>query len=182
MLLLLAAATAAFVATNLDGLVLLTVLFATPKMRWQTVVAGQYLGLASLVAISAVAAAGLVVVPKRWVGLAGVIPLALGVRALLQQDGTPPTTTPPNLAGVVGLIVANGADNVAVYTPVFRHLGPGASLFYALIFAVLSAALCVIAAWLARRRLIAQTVARWSHVIIPVVFIVIGAALLATTL
>ena len=182
MLLLLAAATAAFFATNLDDLVLLTVLFAMPKMRWQTVVAGQYLGLGCLVAISAAAAAGLVVVPKRWVGLAGVIPLALGVRALVQQDSTTPTATPPNVAGVVGLIVADGVDNVAVYTPVFRHLGPAASLSYVLIFAVLAAVLCFIAAWLARRRLIAQTVARWSHIIIPVVFIVIGAALLATTL
>ncbi len=88
-----------------------------------------------------------------------------------------------NLAGVVGLIVADGADNVAVYTPVFRHLGPARSgVGYTLLFAVLAAVWCVLAAVLARRRPIAETVERWGHFLVPVVFIVIGVALLATTL
>ncbi len=64
-------AVAVFVATNLDGFVLLNLLFATPGARGRMVVVGQYLGLAILVAISAIAAIGLVVVPTRWVGCSG---------------------------------------------------------------------------------------------------------------
>lgn len=86
-----------------------------------------------------------------------------------------------NLGGVVGLVVADGADNVAVYTPVFRHLGPAHSVGYTLVFAVLAAVWCVLAALLARRRTIAMTVERWGQVLVPVVFIVIGVALLVTT-
>jgi cadmium resistance protein CadD (predicted permease) len=48
---LLVGADAEFVATNLDGFVLLTFLFATPGARGRTVVIGQYVGLAMLVAI-----------------------------------------------------------------------------------------------------------------------------------
>jgi cadmium resistance protein CadD (predicted permease) len=68
---LIGGAVAVFVATNLDGFVLLTFPFASPGAQGRTVVVGQYLGLAILVAISAIAAVGLVVVPTRWVGLLG---------------------------------------------------------------------------------------------------------------
>src|SRR2546430_1421065 len=102
MLDLIGGAVAVFVATNLDGFVLLTLLFATPGASGRSVVVGQYLGLAILVAISAIAAIGLVVVPTRWVGLLGAIPLALGVRALTRRDDHEPRVPRINLLGVVG--------------------------------------------------------------------------------
>jgi cadmium resistance protein CadD (predicted permease) len=179
---LIGGAVAVFVVTNLDGFVLLTLLFATPGAQGRTVVVGQYLGLAILVAISAIGAVGLVVVPTRWVGLLGVIPVALGIRALARRDESRAVGSAGSVFSVIGLVVADGADNVAVYTPVFRHLGPAQSLGYTLVFAVLAAVWCVLAARLARRRTIAMTVERWGHVLVPVVFIVIGLALLATTL
>lgn len=74
-------AVAVFVATNLDDFALLTLLFATLGARSRTVVVGQFLGSAILVAISAIGAVGLVVVAARWVGLLGVIPVVLGLRA-----------------------------------------------------------------------------------------------------
>jgi cadmium resistance protein CadD (predicted permease) len=179
---LIGGAVAVFVVTNLDDFVLLTLLFATPEARSRTVVVGQYLGLAILVAISAIAAVGLVIVPTRWVGLLGVIPVVLGIRALPRRHDLTPKVARVNLRAVVGLVVADGADNVAIYTPVFRHVRLGASLGYTFAFAVMAAVWCVLAAALARRRTIATTVERWGHVLVPVVFIVIGVALLATTL
>jgi cadmium resistance protein CadD (predicted permease) len=179
---LIGGAVAVFVATNLDGFVLLTLLFATSGASGPRIVVGQYLGLAILVAISAIAAVGLVVVPTRWVGLLGFIPLVLGVRALIRRDDHEPRVPRIRLLGVVGLVIADGADNVAVYTPVFRHVGPARSLVYALVFGVLAAIWCVLAAMLARRRPITETVERMGHVLVPVVFIAIGLALLATTL
>jgi cadmium resistance protein CadD (predicted permease) len=182
MLNLIFGAVAVFVATNLDDFALLTLLFATPGSRRQTVVVGQYLGLAILVAISALAAVGLVVVPIRWVGLLGVIPFVLGIRELTSHTNHAPRAPRVNLLGVAGLVVADGADNVALYTPVFRHLGPARSLGYTLVFSVLAAMWCMLAAALARRRVIARTVERLGHVLVPLVFIAIGLALLATTL
>ena len=79
------AAGGVFAGTNVDDLIVLTVLFlsgaatGTPR-RWQIWV-GQYLGIAVLVAVSAVAAAGLSIVPDRWIGLLGLIPFGLGLRA-----------------------------------------------------------------------------------------------------
>lgn len=63
------------VATNLDDLVVLTVLFVAStrgSLRPWRIVAGQYLGMSALIAISVVAALGLTVIPEEWVGLLGV--------------------------------------------------------------------------------------------------------------
>lgn len=67
-------------------------------------------------------------------------------------------------------MVADGADNVAVYTPVFRHLGLQRSLADILVFTV------------ARRPVVAGTLERTSHLTVPILYIVIGIALLATTI
>ena len=58
---------------------------------------------------------------------------------------------------------------------------PARSLAYTLVFGVLAALWCVLAAMLARRRPITETVERMGHILMPIVFIVIGMALLATT-
>src|SRR5690606_18487802 len=120
----LAAAVAMFVGTNIDDLIVLTVLFLSARAGgvprpWQ-IWAGQYAGIGALVAISVIAALGLAVLPDRWVGLLGLIPLALGVRGLLgalRSHGDGNHSAPPPAAGVVsvaGVTIANGADNVSV--------------------------------------------------------------------
>ena len=67
-----------FAATNIDDIVVLTVLFLASRRGsprpWQ-IVAGQYLGFITLVVISVVAALGLTIVPDEWVGFLGLIPL-----------------------------------------------------------------------------------------------------------
>lgn len=146
-------ATAVFAATNLDDIVVLTVLFVAARSTgrprpWQ-IVTGQYLGIAALVAAALVVAAGLLVVPDPWTGLLGLLPIALGVRALLARtdDDTPPAVV-GGLLGVAGVTVANGADNIAVYVPVFRSLDPATGLVYLLVFALLVAVWCGAAALL----------------------------------
>ena len=62
-----------------------------------------------LVASSVAVAAGLLVVPDLWTGLLGVLPVALGVRALLTRgddDNTPKLVT--GMLGVAGMTIANG--------------------------------------------------------------------------
>ena len=55
-------------------------------------------------------------------GLLGLIPIALGIRGLLStQDGQPKVAT--NTVAVAAVTIANGADNISVYTPLFRTIG-----------------------------------------------------------
>ena len=175
-----AAAVAVFAGTNLDGLIVLTVVFLSgraggiPK-SWQ-VWAGQYAGIGVLVAVSAVGAAGLSLVPDRWVGLLGLIPFALGVRALRRKDAEAKPVAGSVLA-VAGVTIANGADNIAVYTPMFRTIGWAETLITITIFLVLVAAWCLAAHWLGSHQPVVAVVERWGHWLVPVVFMAVGAVI-----
>ncbi|MFI7077427.1 cadmium resistance transporter [Micromonospora sp. NPDC049903] len=174
-----------FAATNIDDIVILTVFFVaartTGRPRVGQIVTGQYLGIGALVLASAVVAAGLLVVPDEWTGLLGLLPIALGVRALLRRDDDEP---PPVVAGVVGVAavtIANGADNVAVYVPVLRTLGLADAAVFGLVFAGLVAVWCVAGAWLGGHPRVTRLVERAGHWLVPTIFIAVGVVILATS-
>jgi cadmium resistance transport/sequestration family protein len=176
-----------FAGTNIDDIVVLTVLFlsahaAGKPQVWQ-IWTGQYSGVAVLVAISAIAALGLSLVPDRWVGLAGLVPLALGVVGLvgaIRARGDDEPSSPAvagSLIGVIGVTIANGADNISVYTPLFRTIGPANSLITIAVFAIGIAIWCLAGSWLGSHRKVIAVVERWGHWIVPIVFISIGAVI-----
>ncbi|MFI7597694.1 cadmium resistance transporter [Actinoplanes sp. NPDC049681] len=181
------AAAGIFAGTNVDDIIVLTVLFlaarATGKPKpWQVWV-GQYAGIAALVAVSALAALGLTIVPDPWTGLLGLVPIALGVRGLigaLRSDGdATDTVTAGNAFAVAGVTVANGADNIAVYTPVFRTLGVSGSVTTVAVFAVLVAVWCGAASWLGSHRRVIAVAERYGHWLVPLVFVTIGVVIVA---
>jgi cadmium resistance protein CadD (predicted permease) len=165
----------------------LTVLFLATRAAggprpWQ-IWAGQYTGIGLLVAVSAIAALGLTVVPDQWVGLLGLGPFALGVRGLVAairargDDEPPASAVATGLVSVAGVTVANGADNISVYTPMFRTVGPADSLVTVAVFAALTAVWCLAGSWLGGQKKIIEVVRRSGHWIVPVVFMVIGAVI-----
>ncbi|WP_336208862.1 cadmium resistance transporter [Nonomuraea sp. LPB2021202275-12-8] len=95
-------------------------------------------------------------IPDRWTGLLGLVPFALGVKALVQAVRDGDSGDVAVVAGgalpVAAITVANGADNVAVYTPVFRTIGPGASVLTVAVFAAGVALWCLAGAWLGSHR------------------------------
>lgn len=177
-----------FIGTNIDDILILTLLFlafnAKGRPRRRDIVLGQYAGIGALVAISLIAAFGLTLVPELWVGLFGLVPLALGVVGLVkairgggEQSKRLPITA-PGIIGVTGLTIANGADNITVYTPVFHDLDMAGITTTITVFAVLTAVWCFVAAKLGKHRLLVTTVERFGHWIVPLVFIVVGIAIL----
>ena len=177
-----------FAGTNVDDLIVLTVLFLAARASgrprpWQ-IWAGQYAGIAVLVAVSVLAAVGLALVPDRWVPLLGLVPVALGVRGLIGAvRRSPGDDEAPAVAGnalaVAGVTIANGADNIAVYTPVFRTIGPAGSVLTIAVFAVGVAVWCLASSWLGSHRRVIALVERYGHWLVPLVFIAIGGVILA---
>jgi cadmium resistance transport/sequestration family protein len=183
-----AAAMGVFMGTNVDDLVVLTVLFlgaraAGVRRPWR-IWAGQYAGIGVLVLISALAAVGLTLVPDRWVGLLGLVPIGLGVHGLIAAiragpaDDDPPVTATGVLA-VAAITIANGADNIAVYTPLFRTIGAAAGAVTIAVFAVMVAVWCATASWLGSHRGVVAFVERYGHWLVPGVFILIGTVIIA---
>ncbi len=183
-----ATAAGLFAGTNIDDIIVLTVLFLSaraagkPKI-WQ-VWAGQYVGVAVLVLASAFAALGLTVVPDKWVGLVGLVPFALGVRGLMKAIRTRGPEDPPapvvasGLVAVIGVTIANGADNISVYTPLFRTSALTESLITVAVFAVLIALWCLAGSWLGSHTKVIAVVQRYWLWIVPGVFMLIGTVIL----
>ncbi|RQX14294.1 cadmium transporter [Micromonospora ureilytica] len=179
------AAAVVFAATDVDDIVILTLFFVaartTGQPRTREIVAGQYLGIGALALASAVIAGGLLVVPDPWTGLLGLLPIALGVRAVRDSgdDETPAVVT--GALGVAGVTIANGADNVAVYVPVFRALGVADSTVFLLVFVLLIALWCVAGAWLGGHRRVVRLVERAGAWLVPTIFIAIGLVILVSS-
>ncbi|MDR3664513.1 MAG: cadmium resistance transporter [Mycobacterium sp.] len=183
-----ATAVGLFAGTNVDDLVVLSVLNIShaaegrPR-RWQ-IWAGQYLGMAVLVSISLAASRGLTLIHAEWVGLLGLIPLSLGlyrlalaVRARRSNDQVPMVGA-TGLAGIVGITVANGGDNVLAYTPVFAAQSTAALVVTLVVFATAVALWCSAGALLVSHRRVVDIIKEWGHWLVPLVYIVIGLWLL----
>jgi cadmium resistance protein CadD (predicted permease) len=80
-------AASAFVATNVDDIFILTLLFSRLDRNFRAVhvVGGQLIGFALLVLVSLLALLGRALLPLPWLGLLGLVPVSLGVSALLES-------------------------------------------------------------------------------------------------
>lgn len=79
-------AVALFAGTNVDDVVVLSLLTASSRAdgrprRWE-IWAGQYAGFAVLVGLSLAAGRGLALVPGHWLWLLALIPFAVGIVSL----------------------------------------------------------------------------------------------------
>ena len=173
-----------FAATNLDDIVVLTVLSissrATGEPRRWHIWAGQYAGFALLIAASLAAAAGLAKVPLHWLWLLGLLPLGLGLGKMAAairarrsgRQASPAVVT--GLAGVIGLTIVNGGDNLSAYIPVFRTSSAAEIAVTVAVFLAGVGLYCLASIRFAGHRGVIQAVQRWGQWIVPVVFILIG--------
>jgi cadmium resistance protein CadD (predicted permease) len=173
-----------FAATNADDIVVLTVLSISSRAsgqprRWQ-IWAGQYAGIAVLIAASLAAAAGLTLVPLHWLWLLGLVPLGLGLGKLATairahrsgQQAAPAAVS--GLTGVTGLTIANGGDNLSAYIPVFRTSSAAEIAVTIAVFLAGVGLYCLASVRLSGHRAVIQAVQQWGQWIVPVVFILIG--------
>ena len=201
-------AATAFSATNLDDIFILTLLFSRldRQLRAVHVVGGQLIGFTLLVLVSLSAYLGRALVPLPWLGLLGLLPISLGVSALLESwtdqgcggDGgaEPPAALPsPSPAGlplapvaggfwaplgaVALLTVANGSDNIGVYLPLFARATAAELGVTLLTFAVGLGLWCLLAWQLTRLPAVAQGLQQQAGWLVPVVLIGLGGVVLA---
>lgn len=185
---MLAAAALAFAGTTIDDLVILTALFMARRTGGippaRVIIAGQYAGFAAILAIALAAAAGLQIVPDRWVGLLGLVPIGFGLWELWRLRGTGETPRPPlasTTTRIATITFANGADNISVFTPLFRTLHAAGSLLATALFLALIALWCAAGALLGSRAAVVATLGRITHWLVPTVFITVGVLILITS-
>ncbi|MFN7677011.1 MAG: cadmium resistance transporter [Cyanobacteriota bacterium] len=186
-------ASTAFVATNIDDLFILMLLFSRirPTFRAWQVVCGQFVGIGALVAISLLSLLGRLAVPESWIGLLGLVPISLGLSQLAETfdagtvDPAPPddgsTMAEGVIAGVIGvaaLTIANGSDNISVYMALLANGDSLSVPVFLGTFALLTGAWCLLAWWLTRISALAPVLRRFRRDLAPVLLVVIGTLVL----
>jgi cadmium resistance transport/sequestration family protein len=176
-------AVAVYVSTNLDDVFLLLGFFADPRFRTRDVIIGQYLGIGALYVVSALASFVSLVISMQYVGLLGLIPIGIGVKLLLdwggdkddesEQDGSIGAAS-GRILSVAAITVANGGDNIGVYVPFFATRSGMELAIVGVVFAVLTAAWCVLARQLVQHPVLGAPIRRYGHKLAPFVLIAVG--------
>jgi cadmium resistance protein CadD (predicted permease) len=180
-----------FAATNIDDMVVLALFFAHGAgHRGSTVriALGQYLGFVGILAVAVAGAFGATLLPESAIPYLGLLPLALGLRAAWRvwhdrgtrddDNGDLKTVGGPKVTEVAAVTFANGGDNIGAYVPVFATAGVERMTAYVVVFLILVAGWVFVARFFATRPLTAKALARWGHLLLPVVLIGIGLIIL----
>ena len=180
MLNVLSVAATAFVATNVDDLFVLMLLFgqARGKGARLRITEGQFVGIGLLFAASAAAALGLGRVPEQYLRLLGLVPIVLGLRAWKNRGGQEEEVFAAGVLSTAMLTVANGGDNLGVYIPLFAGYTAGELAVTAAVFTLLCGLWCLLGAKLASLPRVREGIGRWKGILVPAVFILLGLSIL----
>ncbi|MBI4940266.1 MAG: cadmium resistance transporter [Actinobacteria bacterium] len=182
-------ATALFLVTNIDDIIVLSLFYARrvgDRGTTAKILIGQYLGFGAILAAAVLVALGArTFLPEAAIPYFGLIPLTLGLYAAWKawrdhdndDEGGGRGTTLSALT-IAAVTFANGGDNIGVYVPVFAAVGINGMIAYAVVFLALVAALVLAARYVATRKRIAEVLERWEHVLFPLVLIGLGIVIL----
>ncbi|MBW4583448.1 MAG: cadmium resistance transporter [Tildeniella nuda ZEHNDER 1965/U140] len=185
----------AFTATNLDDIVILMLFFSQVNhlFRKRQIVMGQYLGFGALVLASLPGFFSSVLFPRPWIGLLGLVPIAIGLTRLLDSDtddAEADTSVEPSAQGrlsgvlspqtysVAAITFANGGDNIGIYVPLFASTTWSGLLVVLTVFFSMVGVWCYTAYRLAAVPAIAASLTRYGNQLVPFVLIGLGALIL----
>lgn len=186
--------TSAFIATNIDDLAILVLLFAlTHKKQQGPIFLGQTLGLVLISIMALLAVQGLsfipaTLLPHTYYRFLGLIPLGLGIkegleylkRRRIKEDQAPcePKVAPRRWWQISALVLANSGDNLAIYIPLYAPLSLAMRIFAVLLFAVLAFLWTYFGRYLASHQKIKALISPYSDAIASLVFIFLGLLIL----
>jgi cadmium resistance protein CadD (predicted permease) len=174
-----------FASTNVDDVFVLVGFFSDPTLHVRDIVIGQYAGIASLFGISLAVSMLSLVIPVDYIGLLGIAPIVIGGKKLLElYRGSNRTVESPEAhsdsrvnmrpATVAFVTIANGSDNIGVYTPSFAIRSGYEIAIIALVFAVMTALWCFIAHLIVNHPKLGAPIRRYGQRVAPIVLIGLG--------
>jgi len=194
-LILVLTAVTMFIATNLDDLFVLMLFFAIKDFDNKQIVLGQYIGVITLILISALSYFLKFFIPMEWIGLLGLAPITIGLKNLkdLRENNYKlpdyrvknenififSKLKNKNSFLVASVTVANGGDNIGVYIPLFASINSYQVLIIILIFLIMIGIWCYISFKLVDNRLLGSRIRKYGHIIFPFVLIFLGLGILA---
>ncbi len=174
----------AYIATNIDDMFINMVLFASSKGKKDdfSIVLGKYFGTGALVAISAMAGFGAQALIGEYIHILGAVPVFLGLKEIynnIKQSGDEEISVRDRYFLPTAFItVANGADNIGVYVPLFAEFSLGQMGVMILVFAVMTAVWCLLGKMITVMPSVKSVIEKYGGIITPLVYIGLGAYIL----
>lgn len=183
-----AIAITAFTATNIDDMLILTIFFAQVDQRFRPrhILIGQYLGFGLIILASLPGYFGGLIIDSKWIGLLGLLPIAIGIKDLFQkqeevtvqtcaipEQGKSPLIAPQTYHVAV-VTFANGGDNIGIYVPLFASSNTISLSITIATFLMLITVWCYAAKSISSHPAIAKFLSQYSNAIVPFVLIALG--------
>ena len=187
---LLGLAVVVFVSTNFDDVFLLLGFFSDRTLRPRAIVLGQFVGIGALYAMSIAGALATLVVPRAYVGFLGLAPIIIGLMKLVQAwrddgQGEPvgqnKMPAARGLFSVAAVTIANGGDNVGVYTPLFTTCTTAEIVVFGVVFGLMTGVWCLAARWLVNHWALGVPIRVYGPRVFPLVLIALGGWILYRT-
>ncbi|MFC4735455.1 CadD family cadmium resistance transporter [Bacillus daqingensis] len=179
-------AIAVYIATGIDYLIILILLFSQIKKgQMKHIWIGQYLGTVIIVSVSLLAAYGVNFIPQQWiVGLLGLLPIYLGVKVWIKGEEEEQESNILSLLSsdrfnqlyltVTFIVLASSADDFSIYVPYFTTLNAIEIPIVMLVFFIMVGVLCYVSYRLASVNYISEKIEEYERWIVPIVFIGLG--------
>jgi cadmium resistance protein CadD (predicted permease) len=193
-------------ATTFDDNIYLAMFFSRTNHRFRPIqiIVGEFLGFSVLVLISLSGFLLGRLCESAWLGLLGLLPIAIGVNTLLAgstgasgqvrpvcgrrqwaEEGGPPrpmtlgrALRDPRTHQVSAVSIANGGNNIAIYIPLFSSCSPGRLAVILLVCYAAIGLWCLNSWFLIRQPQIALWMSRVVARIAPFVLISLGLSIL----
>ena len=173
-----------FIATGIDELFVLTILFvyAKNKKSIRDVFIGQQIAMIVLLGISVLAVFGITLITEKWIGLLGFLPIIQGLRILIIGDDDDEKEEVANAASrykslilsVTIIAIAGGGEELAIYIPYFASLSTKSLIVTLITFNILVPIWCGFCRNISSLKQIQETVEKYEKVLLPIVFIGLG--------
>jgi cadmium resistance protein CadD (predicted permease) len=184
---------ALFAGTNIDDMVIISLLSASaragrPPKHWQ-IWAGQYVGFGVLIGASLALGRGLALAPERFLWVLAVLPFGVGlygvvnvIRERRNGEESKPISATAGMYGVAAITIIDGGDDLAAYTPFYATIHTGEIIVSLGVFAVAIAVWCLVGRWISRFKQVGEVIEEYGEWILPVTMMLLGIYVLAETL
>ncbi|KAB8335174.1 transporter [Scytonema tolypothrichoides VB-61278] len=192
-------------ATTFDDNLYLTAFFGKVNrtFRPKHIILGEFVGFTALVFASLPGFFGGLVIPEAWIGLLGLLPIAIGINNLMSREDQQElalqtvsvdlpsgvqskhhkkslleTLRDPQTYRVSAVTIANGGNNIGIYVPLFASSNlPSLGVILCVCYMTVGV-WCCLSYFMTRNPLMAPLLARYGRKIFPLVLIWLGFSIL----
>ena len=180
-------AAAVYVATGIDYLVILILLFSQIKKGQEKHIwIGKYIGTILVIGASLLVALGVAnLIPQQWViGLLGLLPLYLGIKIWIKGEEDEDEGKILSIfssdrfnqlwVSVTFIVLASSADDFSIYVPYFTTLNATEILVTIIVILIMIGVLLYVGYRLAHLNFVSEKIEKYERWIVPIVFIGLG--------